>query len=269
MAVYFEWLVCAAAKAHGRGLKVAYGRIEVDGTHSAQVRRGRHRQLVACGVGVAVARYNRQRYRRAVLEPAFAICHLCDFAKSHAVHNGDGQPSHTTLILHIENRTVDIHAVGVGAVKHHKLLAVFGGGVHEVYHRAVVGVVPQTDVLNVDHNDVNAVHHLGRREAGAAIEAYDGQAGLGVDAACNVLAGIGSAAEAVFGCKEGGYVDAVVEQNVESVTVADHTGVIGKEAYALALESRRVDIGACCANGDFGLDCTCANYGQKANQHNF
>ena len=242
MAVHFKGEVGSTAEAHRSSLEVAYRRIEVDGLHGAQVGRRGYGQLVAGLVGIVFAGHNLERNLAAVLEPAFAVCHTGNLAESHTVYHGYGQASHAGFVFHIKDRAVDIHAVGVGTVEHHHLLAICLGGIHQVDHSAVIGIVAQTNVLNIDYYNIEAVHHfLGRHtRAFAAVKAGDGYAGRLVNTVAHVLAGIGGASEAVFWRKEGYHIEALAEHNVEGVLVAHHAGMVREQGHALAAQTGHI-----------------------------
>lgn len=80
-----------------------------------------------------------------------------------------------------------------------------------------------------------------------------GDAGLGVDAALHVFAGVGIAAEAVFGREDCCDVDAFAQHDVEHVLVANHAGVVAQKRYALAFQQRDVFTCLLCADTDCRL----------------
>ncbi len=177
---------------------------------------------------VAEAWNHRQRHFGAVFEPSLAVGHKSELAEGHAMHDGYGQTSDPRGIFHVEYGAVDGHAVGVGAVEHYHILAVGRGCVHEVDHGAVVGVIAQAYILNINHQDIEFVHHLFCRHAlaFALVERGYRQARRTVDAAGYVFAGVGSAAEAVFRREEGGHIHSAAEHEVNRVAVAHHAGVV-------------------------------------------
>ena len=210
VAVELERPVGAAPQADGCSFEVAGARVEINREHIRQIGRWRDGQRVARLAGVVVTFHHVQLNLLAVLEPVLAVSHQCEFAHGHTVDGGDGQPPYPALEGHVEDWSVDGHDIGVRAVEHHHALAVFGRGVHEVDHRHVIGVESQAHVLEVDCYNINAGHG-GRRghRRFAVVERGDGDAGLLVDAAGHVLAGVGVAAEAVFGREYVDYVDAM------------------------------------------------------------
>ena len=90
-------------------------------------------------------------------------------------------------------------------------------------HRDVVGVVPKTDILDVHKEDVELVHALGRREmCSGLVERKDFHTGLFIHAALDVLSGICSASESVFGGEDGGHVHPFFQQGIDDMlTVFD------------------------------------------------
>ena len=252
VAVHFERHVGAASEAHGRSLEVACGRIQVDGPHRAQVGRRGYGQAVACGVRVALAGHHFQVGLASFAQPSFAVGHKGQLGQCHAVYHGDGQASYARCVFHVEYGAVHGHAVGVRAVEHKHLFSGLDGGIHEVYHRAVVRVVAQAHVLDVDHDYVERIHDFFRGAAFfAVVERCDGHACRLVYAAADVLAGVGRAAESMFGREYRDYVYAAVEQHVERVAVAHHAGVVAEQGHAFAAKLRQILLCARCAHCHF------------------
>ena len=239
MTVYLKRFVGATAKAHRRSLEVANRGIEVDGKHGAQVGRWRNRQAVARLVGVVVTRHHFELAAQlhAVFQPAFAIGHKGYFGERHAMHYRDRQTTYARLILHIKDRAIYIHAVGVGAVEHKHFLAVGEGSVHEVDHGHIVGVVAESHVLDIYCNYVEFCHRLGAWHGRlAVVERRNGDSCLFIYSAFHLFTGIGVAAETVFGRENGGHVHALFKHHVEGVLVAHHAGVVAHYSHTLTLE---------------------------------
>ena len=216
MAELLERFRGAPAQAYVGGFEIAERGIEVNGRHIGQVRRRRYGQTVARFMGIALAGNHFQRALRTVIEPSLPVNHLCKLAQGHAVDNGNGQPSHARLVAHVQQRAVDIEAVGIGPVKNDHQLMVQGALVHEANHGDVVGIETKSYVLNISDNHVNAGHRdrIGYASP-AAIQRNNGHTGLRVNAAGHVFARIGRAAKTVFGRKNGHHVHAVTQQQVE------------------------------------------------------
>lgn len=139
-------------------------------------------------------------------------------AHGHAVAHGNGESADTGFIFHVEDRTVDGHAVGVGAVEHKHAAACAGGLVHQFEHRAVICVIAEAYVLYVDHHHVDILHGLGHSlGTSGAVERDDAHAGFGINAAGHVLAGIGRAAESMLGREDTSHVDAAFAELTSSV----------------------------------------------------
>ena len=153
------------------------------------------------------------------------------------MHHRNGQAAYARLILHIKDRAIYIHAVGVGAVEHKHFLAVGEGSVHEVDHGHIVGVVAKSHVLNINYDHVEFCHCLGTRHGRlAVVERRDGDSRGCIYAALHLLSGIGVAAETVFGRENGGHVHALLKHHIEGVLVAHHAGVVAHDCHTLALE---------------------------------
>ena len=132
-----------------------------------------------------------------------------------------------------------VAADGVGAVKHHKLLALLGTGRHGLAHRRDEGVRAAAYVLDVIYEHVDVLEHLGRRLAVFAIDGVDLDAGSGVGEAFDVFAGVDVAAHAVLGSVECHQLDiGSLGKDVDgALEVVVDTGGVGDEAHAFALET--------------------------------
>ena len=151
MAVTLERTVGAAPQTHHRPFEEADRRIEVNRPLRRQVRRRRHGQLVARGMGIAAARYDCQVAR---LRPPLAHGHAGDLAHRQSVYDGNRQRADARLVFHVEHGAVDVRSVGIGTVQHHYRAAEIGAGIHHAQHRNIVGVETQTHVLHVDQQHV-------------------------------------------------------------------------------------------------------------------
>ena len=132
------------------------------------------------------------------------------------MNNGNRKPSHARLVFHIEQRAVDIEAIGVRTVENDHLLMVYSTLVHDAHHGDIVRIVTQTNVLNIGHDNVNTCHcsRIGNASFGS-VERENGHTRLFVHATGHVFACIGLAAETVFGRENGYYVHAMTQQQVE------------------------------------------------------
>ena len=79
-----------------------------------------------------------------------------------------------------------------------------------------------------------------------------------------MLAGIGRAAETVFGRKKSYYIKPVLKHDIQSVAVAHHAGMVGKQSHTLAAQAGHILAGACRTHRY--LRCRRGHRGQKA-QH--
>ena len=200
MSKLLERLVGAAAQAHVGSLEIAERGIEVDRRHVRQVGRRYDGQTVTCLVIVVETFHHLEVTLATFLQPSLAVDHERQLTERHAVNHGNGQRAHATLVFHIEQRAVHIHAVGVGTVEHDHLLAILGAAVHQSLHRYIIGVEAQAHVLNVAHEHVKLLH-LGIVGCSTlhAVERVDVDTCLLVHRAAHLFAGIGLATESVLG----------------------------------------------------------------------
>ena len=78
----------------------------------------------------------------------------------------------------------------------------------------------------------------------SAVERVDGHSCGGINAAGHLFAGVGSAAETVFGRKNAHHVDAVAQHDVKHVGAIHLSGLIGEKQHPTALKLGQIDIGA-------------------------
>ena len=162
-----------------------------------QVGRRGYGQDIPRLVGVSLARHNLYVAR---LAPTLAARHECYLAHRQPVYYGYGQGAHARLVLHVEDRAVDIHAVGVGTVEDDHLVSGIGTCVDHAQHGDVVGIEPQPHILHIDYQQVECLHCLLRGALRTpVVERPYWYAGLLVDRTLDMFASVGAAAETVFG----------------------------------------------------------------------
>ena len=246
MAVYLKGHVGTAPERQRSTLEVAHRGIEIHGLHRAQIGRRRHRQLVPRGVGVSQAGHHIERHLAAAGQPALAVDHAGELAQGHAMHHRQRQAPYPRRVARVEERPVDIHAVGVGAVKHHKTDAPARGLAHQLPHGDIICIVAHAHILYVAHHHIHRVHRRGRHPlAAAVVERHHRQAGGGIGAGGHSLAGVGRAAEPVLRREEHPHIDTVGDERVERMTaVGQHAGMVGKQRHTLAGQQRAIHIGA-------------------------
>ena len=237
VSIHLERFVGAATEAHRGCLEIACRGIEINRVHIGEVGRWCHREHISALVSVVFALYYGEFHLFAILEPPFAVCHVGDFAHGESVNNRDGERAYTRFVFHVEDGSIDIHPVGIRSVEHHHLFVVFYCGIHEVYHRNVVGVETESHILDIHHEDVKSVHHLLGGFLGVpVIERGNGYSGFLVNAALYMFSGIGIAAEAMLGRENCSYIDTLFKHNVEDMLVAHHACVVAEQRHLFALE---------------------------------
>ena len=106
---------------------------------------------------------------------------MAEFAHRQAVAHRHRAGADEALPAGAQGQAFDRAAGGVGAVEHPDRLAVLRGGFEHVAQRGDEGVDAAAEILQVDEQDVEAVHHRGGRPAHFAVEAEDGNAELRVE----------------------------------------------------------------------------------------
>ena len=114
--------------------------------------------------------------------------HSGKLSHRHPVAHRDVVVGHEGLQLVIPRRSLNVHPVNrVGPVQHVEFNARFGRGLQGVSHRRDVGIEARADVLDIEHERVEALQLFRRGPlAVAAIEAVDGDSTALVDAIGNV-----------------------------------------------------------------------------------
>ena len=110
-------------------------------------------------MGIVQARDHGQ-VTSAVLQPLLAVDHQRQLSERHSVDSRDRQPTDSGLEFHIQNRTVNIEAVRVRAVKNDDLFPVSGAGLHQMMHCDIIGIVPKAYILNINHKDIKLIGFL-------------------------------------------------------------------------------------------------------------
>ena len=129
------------------------------------------------------------------------------------MNNGNGQSTNTRLVLHVEHRTVYIAAVWVGPIQYHHRGFGFGAGVHQLQHGYIIGVEPQSHVLNVNHQHVCFLQHFNvRRSVFSVIERKNAHARFLVCGVFNMFASIGSTPETMFGGKDAHHIHLIINK---------------------------------------------------------
>ena len=165
---------------------------------------------------------------------------VAEFAHGHAVAHGHGAGADEALPAFAQREAFDRAARRVGPVQHPHRLAVLCGGFQHVAQRGDEGVDAAAEVLQVDQQHVEAVHHRVGRAAHLAVQAEhrDAQcAGRGSRATrpcCPACRRAGRAA----GRRRRDSVDVGQRgQRVERVReVARDRGGVGQQGHALAFD---------------------------------
>ena len=107
------------------------------------------------------------------------------------MYNRDGKYSDPGDEFFLQDRSVYIKAVGVGAVQNDHFFASRRACVHQVIHGDVICVIAKADILYINHQGVKAIHVCGRGICGPASVERDGrQAGLLIHRILNLSPGI-------------------------------------------------------------------------------
>ena len=239
-----EGVLGATADADAGALEQAERGIEGYGLLGAQGGRRWHGEVVDAVVGVVEQGYDLEfvalgGWRHLAVDERGVL------ADGHAIDHGGASPdAHKRAIGALHDGTIDIVAVGVGAVEHHEGYAAQGAGLHDIVERGDIGVEAAADVLQVEKNDVDVGHLVGGGLLVAAVERHDGDFGLFVGAVAYALARGGGATEAVLGTEDFGGPVFERHEGVNEVAAFDQRGVVGDDGETLALDERQVFVHA-------------------------
>ena len=150
---------------------------------------------------------------------------------------GDAKRADAAEPLAVEQRAVHLQAAeGIGAVEDDDLDVALKAGLHRVAHDNVERVGAHTDVLQINHERVEAGElGLGGLAVGA-VQGIDGQAGASVHRVGDVGAGLVGAVDAVLGAEERDEPDVwrAAEDINRALAAPVHAGGMCEQADALA-----------------------------------
>ena len=124
--------------------------------------------------------------------------------------------------------------VRIRPIQHNYLTSKLGTGIHQLHHRNIIGIIPQTYILNIDQQDIERPHRLiGRTPRLAIVQRTDFYTRLRIDRAGHMFSRIGIAPETMLRRKNRHHIDTVGHQHVNQMAVSDHTRVIGENRHPL------------------------------------
>ena len=204
-------------------------------------------------MGIVGARNHGELALPALRQPLLSIHHLCQFAQRHAMHHGDRQPSYATLVLHVEDGTIHIHAVRVRPIQYDKLLALLCAGIHQAAHGYIIGVEAQPHILNVHHQRIHLLHGLGiGLPPLLAIERNDRQSSLCIHRVVHLLPRISIPPETMLWREDIDDIEPTTLQQIHDVLLPSHTRLVGIHPNALALQQGEVSFRQKVARQDGG-----------------
>ena len=170
------------------------------------------------------------------VQPLLALDHAGELADGQAVHDGDRVLADEGAQRRLQHESRDVVAAErIGPIENDEGDARCSGRLHGEPHGRDVGVEANADILNVENQDIHVAQHPRRRLPGGAVEAENGNAGLGIDAIADFGASLGGAAKSVLRGKDRGELHVRrLAQHVCQMLAAHATGVIGDEANPLA-----------------------------------
>ena len=78
------------------------------------------------------------------------------------------------LLISIQNGPTNVFSSEwIGSIKNQKFNVLLSGRLHRQTHRGNVSVEPCSDILDVEHQSIQSLQHLGGRSSCFAIEAED------------------------------------------------------------------------------------------------
>ena len=147
-------------------------------------------------------------------KPTLFVDHPGQFANSQAMQDGKRIDADKGALALLTDRAVD-EVVRVRPVEHDEWLVILGASLHDVVHRADVGIETGAYVLNIEYQDIQVGQLIGARFLVLSINGDDGHAGFHVAAVLDLLAGVGCSPEAMFGSEDLADVDANGEERVQ------------------------------------------------------
>ena len=134
-------------------------------------------------------------------EMLVGVDHLGELAERHAVANGERMVIDEGHVARGRERTGHVDAVdGIRTIEDHDAQPALGRDGEGSVHGGGVGVETGADVLDVEHQRIDAGQHLVARRKAIAVEAVDGQARTFVAAVFDPLVEIGE--KAMLGSEE-------------------------------------------------------------------
>ena len=237
----FERARGAAAFGKGRafqhhGAGIGAGHPEVGGVGA-----GVHPDAICVGPAIAWAFVGLPTFHgdHAVVDVELEVLDepVAQLAQCQSVAHGHGAGAYEAFPALAEGQALYRAAHGVWTVEHPDRLAVAGGLFQHVAQRRDEGVDAAAQVLQVDEDGVEGVHHLRGGPADLAVEAEDGNAEQGVGEVGRLYhVVLLVAAQAVLGAEGGGELQScALAQGVEAVCqVARDRGRVGQQGDALA-----------------------------------
>ena len=126
MAVNLERGIRSPAKRNDRPFKVTSRRIKIYRPHTLKVGRWRHYHFRLGLMGISQTRDDFKVALQAIFQPALPIDHQGKFSKRHPMDSRHREGSDPGLILHLQDRTVNIEPVGIGPIQDDDLLVAPG-----------------------------------------------------------------------------------------------------------------------------------------------
>ena len=143
------------------------------------------------------------------------------------MNNRDGQYSDPGDEFVLQNRSINIKAVGIGAVQDDYFFARRRACVHQVIHGDVKCVIAKAHILNINHQCVKAIHVSGRGICGSASEERDGRhAGLLIHRIQNLSPGIVLSPQPMLGHKYNSQIHFLPHKSIHDMLPIFHRAAV-------------------------------------------
>ena len=200
-------------------------------------------------MGVPEARNHFQIAFDSAFQPTFSIRHQSEFSKSHPVNCRNRKASNSRFELGIQDRAIDIEAVGIRPVKDYDFLPPICTDGHQTAHRHIIGIVPESYILDVDKEDVELVQAGGKIRL-AAVERHYLYPCAGVDTTGNFFSGIRRTSETMLGGQDQTDIDALPQKYIDQMWtetrfsdhISNYAGLVAEYSHSFPYKARDIFI---------------------------
>lgn len=237
-----EWSFGTASDREIGCFEQADARIEDRGIQAANVRRRVHPCKASVIKELAALPVVHSDDSQVKVQLEFCAKHQCQLTDGHAMPDRNAMKTDEGLLPFIEQRASDIDAVNrVRSIEYDEANTVLGRRLHRVAHGGDVGVKTRTNLLNVEHKDVDIAEHGSRWPTILAIQTDDRNSRGRLNAVAD-FGDVELTRDAVFGTEDSGESNIVGGmQNFNAAAAgAINARMIGDETDAQIAEHREI-----------------------------